>query len=149
MMNSDDSLQETIVSKAELTHTDNCSEGLSSLFWTLQLGKNQRHISWKVDGSAEVKVMGSMLSLGFQASYLTSCAQHFIRVVFKPLPCSVVKELPAFQHDEVVKLTSDPWFEPVIADELRHLPSLGLAPVGLTTDQLARPGSPLSPSTRL
>ena len=51
-----DSLQETIVSKAELRHVDNGAEGVTKLHWALQLGKNQRHTSWKVDGKAEVKV---------------------------------------------------------------------------------------------
>lgn len=132
MMGSGDSLQETLVSKAELKYTDDSSEGVSILHWALGLGKNQRHISWKVGGSAEVK--------------------YFIRVIFKPLPSSMIKQLPAFQHDEVVKLTSDPWLDPIMAEELRHLPSLGLAPVGLTTNQLtgSTPRSSLSsPSPRL
>ncbi|KAF9792474.1 hypothetical protein BJ322DRAFT_1029441 [Thelephora terrestris] len=127
-----DILQETIVSKAELERTDNSSEGVSSSYWVLQLGKNQRHISWRVAGSAEVK--------------------YIVRVVFKPLPCSIIKQLPAFQYDEVIKLTSDPWLDPVIAEEFRQLPSLGLAPVGLTAHQLTQstPRSSLSsPSTRL
>lgn len=51
-----DSLQETTVSTAKLQYTDNSTEGVSRSRWTLQLGKNQRHISWKVDGLAEVKV---------------------------------------------------------------------------------------------
>lgn len=129
---SGDSLQETIVSKAEPKYTDNSSEGVSRSYWALQLGKNQRHISWKINGSAEVK--------------------YLVRVAFKPLPCSMVKQLPAFQHDEVVKLTSDPWLDPIIAEELRHLPSLGLAPAGLTANQRSQsdPRSSLSSwSTRL
>lgn len=47
---------ETVLSKAELKHTDNSTEAVSCSSWVLQLGKNQRHISWKVDGLAEVKV---------------------------------------------------------------------------------------------
>lgn len=56
MTSSGDSLQETALSKAELKHADNTTEGVSRLSWVLQLANNQRHISWKVDGSAEVKV---------------------------------------------------------------------------------------------
>jgi len=126
-------LQEAVVSKAELQCADNSAEGVSRSHWVLRLGKSQRHISWKVDGSAEVK--------------------YFVRVVFKPPPCSMIKQLPAFQHDEVIKLTSDPWLDPVMAEELRHLPSLGLAPAGLTTSQWLTPSnsrlSLSSPSTRL
>lgn len=58
---SGDSLQETTVSKAELKRTDNSSEGVSRSYWVLQLGANQRHISWKVDGSAEVKVRTTLI----------------------------------------------------------------------------------------
>lgn len=56
MAGSECSVQETIVSKAELERTDNSTEGISSSYWVLQLGNNQRQVSWKVDGSAEVKV---------------------------------------------------------------------------------------------
>ncbi|KAF9653179.1 hypothetical protein BDM02DRAFT_3183134 [Thelephora ganbajun] len=125
-------LQEIIVSKAGLRYTDNSTEGVSRSHWALQLGKTQRHVSWKVDGLAEVK--------------------YSVRVAFKPPPCSVIKQLPAFQHDEVVKLTSDPWLDPTVAEGSRHLPSLGLAPVGLTNDQLTTPDphtSFSSPYTRL
>lgn len=48
--------QEAIVSKAELQYTDNSTEGVSRSHWVLQLGKSQRHISWRVDGLVEVKV---------------------------------------------------------------------------------------------
>lgn len=131
---SGDSTQEAPVSKAELRHTDNSAEGVSRLHWALQLGGNQRHISWKLEGSAEVK--------------------YFIRVIFKPLPCSMIKQLPPFRYDEVVRLTSDTWLDPVMAEELRHLPSLALAPVGLTTNasqltQLTSCSSSLSLSSRL
>jgi len=66
----------------------------------------------------------------------------------------MIKQLPAFQHDEVIKLTSDPWLDPVMAEELRHLPSLGLAPLGLTAADRFTPQNPRSslssgPSTRL
>jgi len=120
--------QEAIVSKAELQYTDNSTEGVSRSHWVLQLAKSQRHISWRVDGLVEVK--------------------YFVRVAFKPPPCSVIKQLPSFQHYEVIKLTSDPWLDPVMTEELRHLPSLGLAPVGLTANGLL-PSSLSSPSTRL
>jgi len=55
-MDSGDSVQETLVSEAELRHTDNSAEGVSRLHWALRLGGNQRHISWRLEGSAEVKV---------------------------------------------------------------------------------------------
>jgi len=51
-----DSFQETVVSKAELQHTDNSAEAVSRSQWVLRLGKNQRHISWRIDGLVEVKV---------------------------------------------------------------------------------------------
>ena len=51
-----DSIQETVVSRAELQHTDNSAEAVSRSQWGLRLGKNQRHISWRIDGLAEVKV---------------------------------------------------------------------------------------------
>lgn len=131
VMNTGDSVQETLVSEAELRHTDNSAEGVSRLHWALRLGGNQRHISWRLEGSAEVK--------------------YFARVIFKPLPSSMIKDFPPFQYDEVVKLTSDPWLDPVIAEELRHLPSLALAPVGLTADanQLTTCSSSPSLSSRL
>lgn len=147
-------VQETLVSKAELQYTDHNAEGVSRSRWVLQLGQTQRHLPWNLDGLAEVKVwqVSSSRSVpnGYLSDHLASCAQYLIRVSFRPPPCSVIKQLPPFQHDEAVKLTSDPWLDPVMADELRHLPSLGLAPVGLTDNRLAPPNQSLSsPSTRL
>ena len=135
------------MSKAELQHTDNGAEGVSRSHWVLQLGKTQRHVSWKVDGMAEVKVRLSSPWRSIPNLSLAFYAQYFVRVVFKPPPCSMIKQLPAFEHDEVIKLTSESWLDPVIAEELRHLPSLGLAPAGLTTNRLT-PRSSLS-TTRL
>lgn len=45
-----------MLSKAELQYTDNTAEGVSRLHLVLRLGNSQRHISWKVDKLAEVKV---------------------------------------------------------------------------------------------
>lgn len=44
------------MSRADLQRTDNSAEGVSRSHWVLQLGKTQRHVSWRVDGLAEVKV---------------------------------------------------------------------------------------------
>lgn len=129
---SGDTLQESVMSGAELKRTDNYAENVSRSYWVLHLGKSQRHVSWKVEGSAEVK--------------------YLVRVAFRPQPYSIIRQLPAFQHDEVIKLTSDPWLDPVMAEELRHLPSLGLAPVGLTNNWFnpSNPRLSLSgPSSRL
>jgi len=116
-----DSLQETEVTRAELQDTDNSVEGVTSSQWMLQMGDSHRQVSWKIEGIAEVK--------------------YFIRVAFKPPPCSMIKHLPRFKHDEVIKLTSDPWLDPVMTEEVQNLPSLGLAPAGLTVGRFT-PASP-------
>jgi len=67
-----DSNQGTVVSKAELQHTDNSAEGVSRSQWVLRLGKNQRYVSWRIDGLAEVKVQrGDLFQQWCVAPYLT------------------------------------------------------------------------------
>lgn len=79
------------MSKAELQQTDNRAEGISRSHWMIQLGKNQRHVSWKIDGLAEVKVLWS------KRAYILSCLTLGIsRIV---LPSGSV-QATAVQHDQ-------------------------------------------------
>lgn len=76
-----DNLQETEVSRAELQYTDNSIEGVSSSQWVLQLGDAHRHVSWRVDGLAEVKVKSGGR---FQVDFPTLTLDVILRAVLRP-----------------------------------------------------------------
>lgn len=114
--------RETVVSSAEVQHLDTSHEGVCKSHWTLQAGKPQRHASWQIPGVLGVSV--SSFNKPYPPSRLT-LYQYFIRVTITP-PYPTAQKLTALRHQEPIRITSESWIDPVLAEATIDYPALGL-----------------------
>lgn len=98
-------VKETVPYSAILQRVVNDVEGVNVSYWSLQAGCSQEQMSCYIHGALEISFM--------------------IRVYLK-LPRNVAIKLRSWKHDEPVTITTDPWIDPVLAEETMDHPALRL-----------------------
>jgi len=98
-------VKESVISSALVQRVVVTAEGVYVSHWVLRAGERQEQASFHLRGAFDISFV--------------------IRVCLK-LPPNAPLKLFAWKHDEPVNIVTDPWIDPVLAEETRDHPALGI-----------------------